>query len=406
MSKTVVLQRRDRPWVGSVLSLLLGPVDMPSTDEVRAAVRRVAAANPHARIGWRLDRDALRWIPGEPTDDMVREVDLWSEDAEIGDVVDGLVAEADEDLPLQFVRFPDHLGMIVRHALSDGRSNGAIIEAVAAEASAGHHAPVASHPSGRAPMLSAVWGAFGRDPKRLRSAFADRPERRAVPAAGVEIPWQPARKTLYTSLDGPSRDETLAEVKRVGGKVSNFAVTATVVIRALHEAGIAVSPVSNVVVDLRTYLGGDWINGNFLGSLPIRIDENTTVTEVSQQIRSGMRTARPLAGGLLSSAKTGGRRHRPTVPTTADPGAATVVTFSDVGMRTDIPFASGGKPLYASSNEPDGPNGLTIVGLHTAEASMLSASFHDNVIDPGRVAAALKLLTHDFGRLARAEGAR
>ncbi|MCR5977392.1 hypothetical protein GDN83_06500 [Gordonia jinghuaiqii] len=405
MSKNPALQRRDRPWVGSVLSLLLGPVDLPPLDDVRAALVRVAAENPHARLGWQLDRVAMRWVPGEPTDAMVTEGEPWPEGTDLGDVVDALVADADDQMPLQFVRFPNHLGMVVCHALSDGRSNGAIMEAVAAAASTGDYAPIASHPSGRMPMLSAAWATFGRDPKRFRAAFADRPDRSGPPTAGVMVPWQPSRKTLYASLDGALRDETVATVKATAGKVSNFAVVAIAVIRALQGAGVEVSPVSNVVVDLRTYLDGEWINGNFLGALPIRIDEDTTILEVSQRIRSGMRSARPLAGALLSSARTGSRRHRPTIPTSVDPTAPAVVAFSDVGMRTNIPFSDAGNPVYASSNEPDGPNGVTIVALHTKDASLLSVSFHDNVIDAGRVDAALKALTHDFRRLVFGEEA-
>ncbi len=404
MSEPLALQRRDRPWVGSVLSLLLGPVDLPPLDAVRAALRRVATENPHARLGWRLDRATLRWIPGEPTDDMVTEGEPWPIGTDIGAVVDSLVAHADPDLPIQFVRFPRHLGMIVRHALSDGRSNGAIIEAVAAAASTGEYAPVASHPSGRAPMLSAAWATFGRDPQRLRAAFADRPKRPAPPEPGPPVTWSPSRRTLYGSLDGAVRDETVARVKKSAGKVSNFAVVAIALIRALREAGVNVSPISNVVVDLRTYLDGEWINGNFLGALPIRIDEETTIAEVSRQIRSGMRSARPLAGALLSSARTGGRRRRPVTPTVTDPAAPVSVAFSDVGMRTNIPFSPGGEHLYASSSEPDGPHGLTIVALHTREASLVSASFHDNVIDPARVVAALKAFAQDFGRLVDGDG--
>ena len=68
-------------------------------------------------------------------------------------------------------------------------------------------------------------------------------------------------------------------------------------------------------------------------------------------------------------------------------------------MRTDIPFEAGGNQVYASSSEPDGPHGVTVVALHTREASLLSVSFHDNVVDAGRVDAALAALTHDFGEL-------
>ena len=142
------VQRRDRPWVGTVLSLLLGPVDLPSVDGVRAALVRVAAENPHARIGWRLDPDALRWTPGEPTDDMVTQGEPWDESTGLGEVVDALVENADPHLPLQFVVFPSHLGMVVWHALGDGRSNGALIEAVAAAANSGR-----SHTCGRVSMI-------------------------------------------------------------------------------------------------------------------------------------------------------------------------------------------------------------------------------------------------------------
>ncbi|WP_035717242.1 MULTISPECIES: hypothetical protein [Gordonia] len=395
----LALQRRDRPWVGTVLSLLLGPIDLPPLEGVRAAVARVAEENPHARIGWGLDRDELRWIPGAPTEAMVTEGAAWDDTTGIGEVVDAMVADADPHLPLQFVVYPGYLGMVVWHALGDGRSNGALIEAVAGAASGGGYKPVASHPSGRAPVLAAAWATFGRDPKRLRAAFTDRPDRPETPASGLTVPWRPSRKTLYTSIDGAVRDEALSAAREASGKVSNFAVMAFAVTRALREAGIVIAPISNVVVDLRTYLDGDWINGNFLGSLPIRIDDRTSISDVSQSIRSGLRTGRPLAGAVLSSVRTGGRRHRTAIPESADRGMPAVVSFSDVGMRTDIPFAPGGRPVYASSSEPDGPHGVTVVGLHTREASLLSVSFHDNVVDADRVGAALAALTHDFGAI-------
>ncbi|MFC8315034.1 hypothetical protein ACFUEJ_15595 [Gordonia sp. NPDC057258] len=398
-TEPLAVQRRDRPWTGTVLSLLLGPVDLPSVDEVRAALARVAAENPHARIGWRLDTDALRWTPGQPTDDMVTEGKPWAGSTGLGEAVDALVDNADPHLPLQFVVFPRHLGMVVWHALGDGRSNGALIEAVAAAAATGDYKPVASHPSGRAPVLAAAWAAFGRDPKRLRAAFADRPDRPETPPPGPTVPWHPSRKTLYTDIDGSVRDEAIAAARASVGKVSNFAVVAFAVVRALRAAGVDVAPISNVVVDLRTYLDGDWINGNFLGSLPIRIDDETSIADVSQQIRSGLRTGRPLAGAVLSSARTGGRRRRAAIADSVDLGSPAVVSFSDVGMRTDIPFEPDGRQVYASSSEPDGPHGVTVVALHTREASLLSVSFHDNVVDARRVDAALAALTHDFGSL-------
>jgi len=85
-------------------------------------------------------------------------------------------------------------------------------------------------------------------------------------------------------------------------------------------------------------------------------------------------------------------------PTTVAPDLLPTVTFSDLGKSPELnrlSFLPDGPRLFAGSAPPEGPLGLTVFMSETSQGVTLNATFHDNVVDPERVTAALDMVATD-----------
>jgi hypothetical protein len=397
---TVSVHRRDRPWLHSHPALVVGPFDTPSVDEIRTAVARLVDAYPHSRLNWRID--GRRWVADRSPETIVVEDDAdpaW----DIAEMLDATWRRYADRGPLTFVRYPNHIGMVLSHALGDGSVFLEMMGAVAHTAFTGELATWSAQPSGSLPLATAGLRTFGRHPAMIRKAVADKVSPDEPTVSGAVVPWRPSRRTVGVVFPKTISDEMVDWGKRFTPSPSRFALLTCALLRAMSEAGIAVSRDVHMLVDLRKYLGGDPINGNFIADVPMRIGTHTPPQDVAAVIRTTLSSGRPLANAILTSMRAGGRRRRAaTDPDSYDPGGLPTVTVSAVsasGYVNRLPFFDDQPAIYAACGLPAGPHGVTFGVGHTHRTTALTANFHDNVMDATRMQSVLDMVAADPLRL-------
>jgi hypothetical protein len=398
---TYRVQRRDRPWRDTNPAVLIGPFETPTADELREAIAKLVRAYPKGRLNWRLDESGRRWVADRRPEDMVVEETADPADS-TADMLDATWSRYGDRGPLTFVRYPNHLGLALSHAIGDGRSFLEYLGGVAGTAFTGEVPQWLSHPAGRSPLLTAAVRTFGRHPSMVRTAIDDKIEM-AVPApSGTLLPWQPSRRTVLVTFPRALGDEMVAWGKAFKPAPSRFALLACAVSRAVREAGFEITPTMPILVDLRKYLGQGWIDGNFVAGVPMYLGPEVTPQEFSAKVKATLRSGRPLANQMLSSMRAGGWNHFAGQADSFDPQQPLTLTISDLGdspYLDPIPFSSSESSFFAASGKPDGPHGVTIGITHTPDTTTVSANFHDNVVDAARMQQALDVLAADPLRL-------
>ncbi|ANW65684.1 hypothetical protein BCA37_20845 [Mycobacterium sp. djl-10] len=393
--RSVPVQRRDRPWLTSHVAYLIGPLEIPGVDDLRATLRRLIAAHPDSRLDWRLDADG-HWRPGASPDALVVE-GTWDDGCAPGELMDAWRAHSALPHPLAIVRFPDHLLFALSHGIGDGRVITALVEMVTRAMVSDEVGPWPAHPSGRTPLLTAAAKTFGRHPLKIRDALRDRPAVDRGAAPGARLPWTPSRRTVVTTIPGELVDEMVVRAEAVSPEASRFALITAVVLRALAGVGLDIAADVTVMTDLRRYLRAGMIDGNFIAGVPMRLDADVSPQDFSAMLRRTMCSGRPLANQMLSSLRAGGRRRSVQPPAWMDPQALPRVTVSDLGrMPTrNLPFLQGHSVLCAASAVPDGPHGITFAFAHTPNSVVITAAFDDAGVDSARLELALKAVATD-----------
>lgn len=394
---TYRVQRRDRPWRDTNPALLIGPFETPTADELREAIAKLVHAYPNGRLNWRLDESGRRWVADRRPEDMVVEgtVDPAASTAEM---LDATWSQYGDRGPLTFVRYPNHLGLALSHAIGDGRSFLEFLGGVAGTAFTGEIPQWQSHPAGRSPLLTAAMRTFGRHPSMVKAAIGDKIEITAPAPSGTLLPWQPSRRTALVTFPRALGDEMVQWGKGFTPAPSRFALLTCAVVRAVRAAGFDITPTMPILVDLRKYLGEGWIDGNFVAGVPMNIGPDVTPQQLSASIKATLRSGRPLANQVLSSMRAGGWNHTGGQADSYDPERPLTLTISDLGDSPYIDpvrFSPSEPSFFAASGKPDGPHGVTIGITHTPDTTTVSANFHDNVADAGRMQHALNVLAAD-----------
>jgi hypothetical protein len=177
-----------------------------------------------------------------------------------------------------------------------------------------------------------------------------------------------------------------------------LAILISGLLRALHDVGVPVAQDISVVMDLRRYLSSQSLDGNFVIGVPLNIDHRCGPEAVTAMMKATIVSGRPVATQMLATLTS--IRSRGCEATSVDPTQPVRVTFSGMGRPPQIdslPFIPGRPPVYAGGVEPDGPHGLTFLISETSGASVVSASFHENVVPTHTVHAALTTTLHRLG---------
>ena len=391
------VQLRDRPWIGSEVSTLCGPCDMPSVAELEQAIAALGQRYPHCRLGWGLDGSKRHWlVPQDRSRTSFGAVVVERSRAghtSLGETLDTMVHDRSVEAPLAVFRYENYFGLRMSHEYGDGRFYDQAIGAIMAAASKGTVSWDIG-PTTRFPLASAVLRTFGTAPQRALAAVADRPKRSAqepAPPGRTMVNWAPARKTVSAVIPNDLREQMIQWGHTAAPGASWFSLLVSMLLRSMEVAGMRVAEDLSIVMDLRRFLKSRDLDGNFVVGVPFNVTFRTPPAELGSAIRSAVASGRPVAGAA-SSALWGLRRG--TTPATVDPERLPRVTFTSVGAPpriNSLPYLDGQPATCAGSVEPHGPHGLTFLISETPQACVVTASFHENVIDPAVVQDALRL---------------
>lgn len=404
---TVALQRRDRPWLDTYVTVLVGSFEMPSTDDLRTAVAALAKRYPASRLTWRPDDARRYWITDRPAESIVVERD-WDDATDVGDRVADLAGDPTLEPPLSLIRYPRHIGLRMSHGVGDGRLFLTVIAAALQTAITGEVVQWPVQSAGRFPLASAAFNTFGRRPALALAAIADRPDHDgATNPPGEQRPWSPSRSVQHTNMPREQADEMYAWGKRNTPRASRFALQVSLYLKALHKAGLEIAPDVRVIVDLRRYLGWKYIDGNFVAGVPMLLDWTMGPEEISVRIKSTSASGRPLAGQMLAALLGGVSMPE---ATSVDTAARPRMTFSNLGWSPEIdslPFLPDEPPVYAGSVPPEGPLGMTVLCGDNRRVMAMDTTFHDNAVNPVMLREAMGLALADpIGLLSDSRGAR
>ena len=297
--------------VASRFSLALGPVDLPSPDELRSAVVELAARGIPARVGlvqegdrhWRSLGEGIR----ERVDEMVRvppdpQINLrsWLEQTWV------------PGLPIQFAVTDTRIAYLCDHRLMDARL-ATVLAPILCGVARGEGTPAWLEQHTRHPLGSALLHTFGRRPDtalrlvgnalRTRSTRGDA-QHHADPASdGRE---ESTMSGNVQHMVGVLERHDLQALRRwARGRLGFSSALLILAARAFRHAGLAVATTGTMVVDLRRYLGGrTTTTGNFIAGMSLPVTGPGSSPEaVEGQVRRALRLGQPLAATALTVLK-------------------------------------------------------------------------------------------------------
>lgn len=393
---TIAVERRDRPWLDAYAVAICGPIPVPSTDALRETVTALAEQYPASRLTWRFDPTTGYWLNDRTAESIVTE-GQWDDNLEVGEHLDAIANDPSLHPPLSLVRYPNHLGVRMSHGLGDARLFVTVFAVVLHSALAGELIPWPAQSGVRLPLVKAAWRTFGKHPTMLRALMADRRSHHIAKSdekPAMIRPWSPSRRTINTTISREQGDEILEWGKKFAPGASRFGLQATYILRALKKVGIEVADDVRVVVDLRKYLDWQYIDGNFIAGVSMKIDSEMNPDLISAKVKAMIRSGRPLAAQMLASLY----GFTTTPGTSVNLSELPRVTFTDVGHQPvidSLPFLDGSPIVWSASVQPEGPLGLTIMTGETKRAMCAVTTFHDNAVDADLVHQAMNLVKTD-----------
>ena len=391
-ARRIAVARRDRPWVDFYVGGLFGPITPPPIDDVRRTLITLAHHHPGFRFTWGLDAGRRHWKIDDDIESLVVERDL-PDDPPVARQLDAITSDDTLRTPFALIRYQHYFGYKMSHALGDGGIFTSFFPALYTTLLSGETYPWPFTAGPRFPLALAACRTFGRNPTLIRKAFADRPpQQQSDIPAGPEIPWQPSRRTVFAGIPTARFDEMAERAKHFAPGAGRIALQMTLIMRSLQRCGLAVQPTISLLVDLRRYRRPELIDGNFAAGVPLHWDSSLSPSALSASIRAMLASGRPLATQVLTTLHRGGPD---VVPSTVDSRGVPHVAFTALrgGPDSDnLPFLGDGPLLYAGSVEPGGPLRLTFLIVEISRTTSITASFHDNVINPEIVEAALRLV--------------
>jgi hypothetical protein len=403
---------RDRYFAGTEVTKIVGPIDAPTADAVRAVLAGMHADRPAAKALSRLDAKGARWrpIPGDRFRDWARDlvIDLAGEDDPEKTTV-RMLAEPMGERPVLIGTGGAYPSVRFNHAVGDAAFINPFFVGALTAASTGRGGPYPLPPSTRLPLLRAALHHFSRHPGSLAAAARiSRAPRIAAPATvtAPPRPWAPAmvHEVARSEAGAARRLRKWRDAHAPGaslGAVFSAAAAATV---RRHLPTPALDGLF-MLFDARRYLPpGRIVDGNFVVGEYVPTTDPTDVRAIHATVAERVRAGRSLAvlavhhAGLVRA----GRCAEP-VPVTVPPEPRPQLALSYLG-RAD-PYA--GLPWLAdypdrtmmSLAAPGGPEAITMAIEEFGDVLHATTTYHANVFDPAAVAAATEALVGEPERL-------
>jgi len=232
----------------------------------------------------------------------------------------------------------------------------------------------------------------GGRPPRTSAESAGLPES-AGPAAGLA----PGGTAIVSVVLSNADLRLLSQWRNARAKGASItAVMASLMVRSLEEAGVAVDTSGFfTLVDLRRYLAdqpvGRFLGGNLAKAVRLICDLRDPFAvdaALSDVVASGRTLAATVFGAGLSLL---------TPPAGAGPalGAPLTLTYNSIpGLpgASGLPWVDGIPGRYVGAGFPVGGDGLSIVALRLREHMEMAASIAPGTVDPGLVRQLLAML--------------
>lgn len=403
----------DRMWRGNIAAGVVESLDLPSVDDMRAALSELFRLGAAGRL--------VPDLAGRPIDPG-RRADL--AEAMVGD------APAATDPAEAVIAFIEsrtqggrppvpalclgvtgaRLAYVHDHEFCDGGTLARVLLGIHAFARTGALPDWAEAPTVGWPLARALAHTFA-SPARLPALVAARREARRH---GGDWSWlgpqvrDPKRGLAVADIAAADRSWIEADCRQRWPEVTGAVLTLALVRAALREVGLIDRDEVGLVVDLRRYLprkDRSHVQGNFIAGLNVSLPMSDTPSHLQRRVTAVLGSGRPLAATTLSALKF-------VLARDSQPGAglrrfaghpyAHVYMGSRVGGLNgeEMPWAQGIRRM-ASWTNPAGLSGVTGVVTQLAGAWQVSLSHYVNDDAGPRVQEAAGLLAHDAVELWR-----
>jgi hypothetical protein len=372
----------DRPGLAISTAVVFGPLEPPSADALRLALRRLADRQPRHRLFARLDRRRLRWVHPAPIELEARCAALVEDGLDLGRpdrTVERLRGLELGEEPIRLLVGPDGAGAVFTHAFGDGGYINDLLPELLRAAR-----------DDRAPRLPAESA-----PRLLRTAarfYLSRPSRIGrllrVPR-GTPAPQAPGmgapRWSVLPARSAAGYYEELRD-RRTGARPGpSVAAMLFVAARRAAERRLGLPGGGlTVVADCRRYAGRH-VPGNFSTGLRLSAAGPRSPEAVADELRSALAAGRPLA--TLALAALGSLR----------PGAGAVPCRPDLCLSylghlrayRDLPWLDDARTAYVGIGTPHNPGEVDLTLAELGGALQATAVFDRGRYAPADVAALL-----------------
>jgi len=399
----------DRAWLPFRIAWVLGPVDTPDIQEVRAALTILAERAPDHPFLSLLDHEnglyrtvARSHMPHH----VIQMVSELSPDATVS--LEKLAASLLEPqpYPLRILVGAQHVALAASHALGDGRSITRLLAEFLTT-----RTPTLEKFSGRTStwgLLNMAFAQYGGRPRQVFRAVEARRNASSPCVAGGSCAGAPFEDALGEMLVWSSRirDTDLEQLR--GWRRENYsavtmaALVFTMWFRALTRTG-AVPQGFYLLVDARRYGGtqSERLWGNYAKSVYVRPASVLHPNHVATALRQNLASTRPLAALTLQAydqARQGDAGPRA-------PGSTGEVEYSLThlagGALAQLPWlGDSSETCFVAAATPADPLGVTVTFLEIRGGMIITASLRRDNPEAARVAASLQAMTEPLLLLA------
>lgn len=381
-------------------AVVVGPLALPSHDQLTTRLDAMTAAGPLARLclepsaagsRWRRVRESAepRVYPVAAPKDSATPIDLLQ-------TVRGI-----DDRAVTLATAGDWLAIDFSHGLGEIPLIHTLLDVLFGITDARDTATWRPYARTRSPLAAAAVATFGANPARLAKLLAAHRTRTATAPPGAETPghgtaFTPTPATRVIGLDAGQVAELRALRDRCLPGVSMVAVFTCALWSSFERAGIAVDDVVKIPFDVRRYLpGGRDTLASFSAGLDFVIDRAGGPARLHHEMTEAATTGRPVANLLVGTAKARSRSGRGphALPVPATPKLQ--LLHSNLGSpqwNGPWPFISAEQACMLVANDPATPTGVTVTSVTVAQNLWFTAEFHRSVFDPDTISTALGLL--------------
>lgn len=405
--------------VNTRVSLTVGPIDLPSLDQLRRSVVSLAAFGPPARIGLVLAGNHWDYV-GEGIADRVAEV-VRRPPGETPSLRQWIEATWVPDLPIQFAVTNDRIGFVADHRLMDGNLATEIIPILLSLARGDAELDLLRGHTAH-PLASAVANTLIRCPGRVaRLAGHLRRQQSAPPPALEGTALQPFAGSpdhhgagIQHTVMAMDREPLLALRAWLRGRVSFSPALVLLAAAALRSVGLPVARYGAMVVDLRRYLPpGVTTSGNFIAGMPLPLWGQAGRPEALEAfVTESLEVGRPLLATVNKLAKTrlsGLAPFRPPVRQRDPSGELAIgVSVSNSGLLRSIDrlpwLAPSGSRCVEVLGDAVDPAGIGFLTCMADGRLWIGGTYLTEYLDPSLVRTAMEamvqrpaqLLAHDW----------